>query len=137
MSIRIIGIFLLAILTTNVSLADKREDQALKASIQWLSLVDEQKYDDSWETASSYFKQAVTKEKWLRAVSSVRDPLGKIITRDVKSVSYTNSLPGAPDGDYVVIQFSTSIENKKESIETVTPMLDSDGKWRVSGYYIK
>ena len=48
-----------------------------------------------------------------------------------------SSIPGAPDGEYVVIQFKTSFENKKSGIETVTPMLDKDGKWRVSGYYIK
>lgn len=47
------------------------------------------------------------------------------------------SLPGAPDGKYVVIQYDTSFENKKAAVETVTPMLDKDGKWRVSGYYIK
>jgi hypothetical protein len=49
----------------------------------------------------------------------------------------SQSLPGAPDGEYVVIQFATSFENKKSAIETVTPMLDSDGEWRVSGYFIK
>ncbi len=47
------------------------------------------------------------------------------------------SLPGAPDGEYVVIQYNTEFENKKVAIETITPMLDDDGKWRVSGYYIK
>ncbi len=44
---------------------------------------------------------------------------------------------GAPDGEYVVIQFETSFEHKRSAIETVTPMMDRDGKWRVSGYYIK
>ncbi len=47
------------------------------------------------------------------------------------------SLPGAPDGEYVVISYETSFTNKKSAIETVTPMLDKDGKWRVSGYFIK
>jgi hypothetical protein len=45
-------------------------------------------------------------------------------------------LPGAPDGEYVVIQFESSFEKKKSAVETVTPMLEKDGKWRVSGYYI-
>jgi hypothetical protein len=27
--------------------------------------------------------------------------------------------------------------NKKEAVETVTPMKDEDGFWRVSGYYVK
>ena len=47
------------------------------------------------------------------------------------------SLPGAPDGEYVVIQFDTSFTNKKVAVETVTPMKDEDGIWRVSGYYVK
>ena len=68
---------------------------------------------------------------------AVRKPLGKLISRKVKTNVYTSSLPGAPDGDYVVIQFDTSFENKKTAVETITPMLDKDGVWRVSGYYIK
>ncbi|MGA9534411.1 MAG: DUF4019 domain-containing protein [Desulfobacterales bacterium] len=27
--------------------------------------------------------------------------------------------------------------NKTSAVETITPMLDKDGQWRVSGYYIK
>ena len=53
------------------------------------------------------------------------------------SKSYHTSLPSVPDGEYVVIQFKASFENKKSAIETITPMMVKDGKWRVSGYYIK
>jgi hypothetical protein len=55
----------------------------------------------------------------------------------VRDVLRTTSLPGAPDGDYVVIRFATSFEKKKSAIETVTPMRERNGTWRVSGYYIK
>jgi predicted SnoaL-like aldol condensation-catalyzing enzyme len=64
-------------------------------------------------------------------------PLGKVISRKLKTTSYQTTLPGAPDGQYVVIQFETSFQNKKSASEIVTPMVDKDGKWRVSGYYIK
>ena len=50
---------------------------------------------------------------------------------------YTTNLPGAPDGEYVVIQYKTSFQNKASAIETVTPMRDPDGVYRVSGYYIR
>jgi hypothetical protein len=70
-------------------------------------------------------------------MQAVRKPLGKLVTRKVKTKTYRTSLPGAPDGEYVVIEFETSFENKKWAVETVTPMMDKDGKWRVSGYYIK
>jgi len=100
-------------------------------------MVDEGKYADSWDEAAEYFKRAVKKEQWEESLLAVREPLGKLVSRELKSQTYKNSLPGAPDGQYVVIQFQSSFENKKSAIETVTPVLDKDGNWRVSGYYIK
>jgi hypothetical protein len=114
-----------------------REKAAIAAAEQWLTIVDKGKYAESWNESSEYFQQAVTQDQWEQAVQAVREPLGKLISRKVKSATYTTSLPGAPDGQYVVIQFNTSFGNKKSAIETVTPRMDSDGKWRVSGYYIK
>jgi TM2 domain-containing membrane protein YozV len=70
-------------------------------------------------------------------VKGVRAPLGALKTREVKSSRYKTSVPGAPDGEYVIIQFNTSFENKQSAVETVTPMREKDGSWRVSGYYIK
>jgi len=114
-----------------------REKTAISAAEKWLIIVDKGKYTESWNESSAYFKQAVTQDQWEQALRAARGPLGKLISRKIKSATYTTSLPGAPDGQYVVIQFSTSFENKKSGIETITPMMDKDGKWRVSGYYIK
>jgi len=79
----------------------------------------------------------VSKGQWKSSLEAVRTPLGNVLTRKLKSKQYTKTLPGAPDGEYVVIQYETSFKNKKNAIETITPMMDKDGKWRVSGYYIK
>ena len=113
------------------------EKAALTSSGAWLSLVDEGRYPESWDQAAEYFKNAVTKEQWLASLKAVRTPLGKVVVRKLKSKKYARSLPGAPDGEYVIIQYETQFEKKKSAIETVTPMLDKDGHWRVSGYYIK
>ena len=113
-----------------------KEKEAIKAALTWLSLVDKEQYDTSWNEAASYFKGAVSQQQWLQSMKSVRKPLGQNLSREVKSKQYATSLPGAPDGEYVVIQFVSSFSNKKSAIETVTPMLDTEGKWRVSGYYI-
>ena len=37
----------------------------------------------------------------------------------------------------MVLQFETSFVNAAGMIETVTPALDKDGKWKVSGYFVK
>ena len=63
--------------------------------------------------------------------------MGKLLSRKLKSATYKTTMPGAPDGEYVVIQYDSSFEHKQAAVETVTPMLGKDGKWRVSGYYIK
>ncbi|HBC56316.1 MAG TPA: hypothetical protein DCZ03_04050, partial [Gammaproteobacteria bacterium] len=36
----------------------------------------------------------------------------------------------------VVIQYMTEFENKANAVETITPMLDKDNRWRITGYYI-
>jgi hypothetical protein len=113
------------------------EEAAVAASQAWLALVDEGNYSGSWEEAAEYFRLAVTMEQFQRSMTAFRGPLGKVVSRELEAKEYTRTLPGAPDGEYVVIQYETSFENKKSAVETITPMLDNDGKWRISDYYIK
>lgn len=117
--------------------SNKPEDAAQAAAETWLKLVDDGMYDASWDGAAKLFKGAVTKDQWKQAAAGVRGPLGKTITRKVKSREYMEKVPGAPDGKYVVIQFDTVFEKKSSAVETITPMLDPDGAWRVSGYFIR
>ena len=113
------------------------ETAAVAAAKAWLLLVDGEQYAESWEEAAQFFKGAVQKEQWIQAMQSGRKPFGKNISRELQSKRYRTALPGAPDGEYVVIQFKASFENKKSTVETITPMLDKDGHWRISGYFMK
>jgi hypothetical protein len=115
----------------------KKEMAALSAAEKWLTIVDSQKYAESWKETAELFRNAVPPNQWAQSLRAVRKPLGKLVSREVKTKVFKTSLPGAPDGEYVVIQFETSFENKKAAAETITPMMDKDGVWRVSGYYIK
>jgi hypothetical protein len=117
--------------------AESPEDAAQKAAESWLVLVDSGKYPESWDEAAALLKGAMTREQWTQALEGVRSPLGKLQSRKIKSRQYAEKLPGAPDGKYVILQFDTVFEHKASAIETVTPMLDKDGSWRVSGYYLK
>jgi hypothetical protein len=130
---------LISLLTLSQPLlaGQSKEEAAIEASQAWLSLVDESKYVESWKEGATYFKGAVTQGQWIQSMVAFRKPLGKTLSRKFLSANYTTTLPGAPDGAYVVIQYQTSFENKLSAIETVTPMLDHDGAWKVSGYYIK
>jgi len=135
----VLALIILGILFSMNSLKanEVAEKAAATAAGAWVSLVDGGDYAESWNQAAGFFKNAVTKEQWQQSLKAVRAPLGKMVARKLKSKQYTKTLPGVPDGEFVVIQYETTFENKKSAIETVTPMLDKDGKWRVSGYYIK
>ena len=113
------------------------EAAAVESASAWLSLVDNEKYKESWDTAAAFFKGTVPEPHWIATMASGRKPFGKTISRELESKEYHTSQPGAPDGEYVVIQFKTSFANKKDAVETITPMREKDGTWRVSGYYIK
>lgn len=134
-----IGLTLCVILSANMTSAGQggKEEPAVVAAEGWLKLVDEGKFAESWKESAEYFKGAVKQDQWEQSIQSVRIPLGAVISRRLKTKNFATSLPGAPDGEYVVIQFATSFENKTSAVETITPMMDKDGQWRVSGYYIK
>lgn len=112
-------------------------NDAVTAAESWLAIIDSGKYMQSWGNAAQFFKDKVPDSQWETTLRQVREPLGSLVSREVANVQYLTYIPGAPKGDYVVIQFKTVFSRKGEGVETVTPMLDSDGTWRVSGYYIK
>ena len=110
---------------------------AMAAAEVWLALLDAGRVRDAWTAASQSFREAVTPEQWSEAVRMARGPLGAAGARKLVAANYTRSLPGAPAGEYVVIQYQVSFANQPLAIETVTPMKDRDGAWRVSGYYVR
>jgi hypothetical protein len=113
------------------------EQEAQEAAEAWLALVDAGKYGESWDGAAAIFKQQVKRDQWETMVGGVRGKAGALGSRSLKSAQFTKQLPGAPDGEYVVIQYAASFANKQAAVETITPMKDPDGVWRVSGYFIR
>jgi hypothetical protein len=107
------------------------------AAEAWLAIVDAGSYAQSWNEAARLFKNAIEEAAWEKALNGSRAPLGPVRSRTLKSTKYATNLPGAPDGEYVVVLFDTSFEKKQHAVETVTPMKEADGRWRVSGYFIK
>lgn len=113
------------------------EDAARDAALAWLALIDDAEFAVSWERAASVFTRRVSRGEWIRTIRSTRAPLGKVRSRSFSRAVYETRLPGVPDGEYIVIRYRTAFEHKAEAVETVTPMLDRDGLWRVSGYFVR
>lgn len=134
----LLAVSVFTVLPPTNTLADElAEQKALQSAKTWLSLVDRGEYQKSWSEAASFVKRTVSQSGWVDSIRAARTPLGTLRAREVVSKTYTRELPGAPDGEYVVIQFRANFARKSSGIETVTPMRDTDGVWRVSGYYIR
>ena len=84
--------------------ADKPEDAAQAAAESWLKLNDAGDYAGSWDQAANSLKGAVEQADWVQTSGRVRTPLGKLVSRKLKSREYREKMPGAPHGKYVVIQ---------------------------------
>lgn len=110
---------------------------ARAAAEAWLAALDAADYGATWDAAAALFRNAVPRAGWEQAARATRGPLGALQQRQLAGAQFTRTLPGAPDGEYVVIQYRTRFEHKAAAVETVTPMRDADGAWRVSGYFIR
>ena len=88
---------------------DEQNEEAVKSALEWLAIIDAGNYAESWENAASMFQKALTKDNWVETLNGLLPLYGKVNKREVKSSMYYSELPGAPAGEYVVIQFTTLI----------------------------
>jgi hypothetical protein len=127
-----------SILAVAFAYAQDSDTKAAQTSTEeWLALVDGQNYAASWDAAAAGFRARITREQWDAAVQGARAPLGAMKSRTLKSATATTTLPGAPDGQYVVFQFTSSFEHKAAALETATAVREADGTWRVGGYFVR
>lgn len=112
-------------------------DPAAKdAARDWVTLLDNQHWQESWRAAASLFRSKLSAEQWTSMVQPIRQPLGAVSSRTVQSTTKATSLPGAPAGDYEIIQFLTNFANKPAAVETVA-LTHEGATWKVSGYFIR
>ncbi len=112
-------------------------EAGIDAAARWLKLTDAKNYNASWQSAAKMFKSAITPEKWATTITSARDPLGEVVSRDLSNDQLTVTLPGMPDGRYLLLRYVTRFTNKAHAVESITLMKEPDGTWRVAGYFIK
>lgn len=107
---------------------------ATNLSQRWLALVDEGRYSESWAAAGKLFKANVQEDKWVQALTSGRQPLGKVVSRELAGREPRTEIQGAPAGSYILVAFATNFEQKSDMVETLTLIQEEDGQFQVAGY---
>lgn len=109
------------------------EDAAVDASDAWLAKLDAGDYLTCWQQTATVFRRGVSAEEFGKSIRDAREPLGKLVSRKVRTAQAARTLPNSPRGRYVVVQYDAVFENQKAALETVTQQLEGD-QWRVLGY---
>ena len=116
---------------------DPRASLAQEAARAWLAHTDRGDAAASWNDAGKQFRNAITVERWAQSLNQVRPPLGAVSQRALLKTQFRKSFPGAPDGEYAIVVFRTTFAKKANASETVTLEHESDGAWRVVGYFVQ
>ena len=113
------------------------EKAAAEAAAKWLKLMDEGKDAESWDELAATLQAVIPRQLWIGSTAPARRIMGGLVSRTVNSKQYATTLPGLPDGEYVMIQYNSVFEKKKAAMEVITVAKQEDGTWRVSGYFIQ
>ncbi|ALC15868.1 hypothetical protein DSOUD_1084 [Desulfuromonas soudanensis] len=117
---------------------EKEKAQAAAAAVDaFLQRVDSDRYAESWQISASLLKGKVPEQLWVDQLGKIRAVAGPLVERTEESMTYSTSAKDSPEGEYIVVTFDTSFERKKDASEIVTVTLDTDGVWRVAGYFIR
>lgn len=120
----------------DAAMVAQQDKAAEQAALGWVTLIDQGSWKDSWAAAGTLFRGAITADGWATKVEPVRAPLGKVETRRLHDVKAYAELPGAPEGEYRIVTFTTDFAKAPASVETVVMAREASG-WKVVGYYIR
>jgi len=122
--------------TAQDSAVSPAEAASIERAKAFLARIDAGDWAGSWELAGTPIRSEVTSREWQDRVEPVRAPLGTALSRELATVQRASSLPGAPEGEYQVMQFRTRFENEDgHSVETIVMKRGPEG-WEISGYFI-
>ena len=95
---------------------------------QWLVLVDDKNFAQSWKDAGKAFQTRQTADAWAGDANTKRVPLGAVASRDLKSIDLSRN-------NIAVIRYDTSFARKTGAVETITLTFENNS-WAVTDYSI-
>jgi hypothetical protein len=113
------------------------EKEVITAAEEFVALIDLGLFSESWDEGDHLLQIRTSRPDWISNLTLNHSLFGWVIERRPKLTSYRGSLPGLPDGDYVIVVFESFFEKKRSAIETVIMVLDEEGEWRSTGYTLK
>jgi hypothetical protein len=113
------------------------EQAAERQALGFLGYLDHGRFAESYAYTGMLIRAQLDRDAFAKQMEEkVRAGVGALLSRELINAGYTTTVPGAPEGQYVVLDYGASFANRQQAVETVT-LAFAKGYWRVSGYYIK
>ena len=88
---------------------------------------------NTWDLLSNELKESTAKISWSSTLIGFSTVFGKVVERDYKSSTFTDSLPDAPPGRYYICDFDSTF-SKMNASERIVLVLE-EGDWKIAGYF--
>jgi Protein of unknown function (DUF4019) len=112
------------------------ELSAQRQALGFLGYLDQGRFADSYAYTGMLIRTQLDRDAFSTQIQKTRVDTGALQSRELIDSAYTTTLPGAPEGQYVMLHYHAGFANRPDTVETVTLTL-AKGYWRVVGYYIK
>ena len=109
---------------------------AQRQALGFLGYLDQGRFADSYAYTGMLIRTQLDRDAFSTQIQKTRVGTGALQSRELIDAGYTTTVPGAPDGQYVILHYHASFANRQDAVETVT-LAFAKGYWRVAGYYIK
>ena len=111
-----------------VATAETDAAAAARAAEDFLILVDEGRWADSYAATGKQFRRLNTLERWSEVSQRLRPPPGELLTRDIVGNEF---VPAPPEG-YRLVKFRSAYSNGAQQTESLS-LAWEDGAWKVVG----
>lgn len=111
--------------------ASSEAEAAARAAEDFLNLIDESKWAESYAATGAQFRKLNSLATWSEVSTRVRTPLGPLLTRNLVTNEF---VPTPPDGTRLV-KFASTYADGTNQVESVSLAFE-DGAWRVVGIVI-
>ena len=109
---------------------------AERQALGFVGYLDQGRFADSYAYTSMLIRSQLDREAFSTQIQKTRAGTGALQSRELMDANYATTVPGAPEGQYVILHYHASFANRQDAVETVT-LAFAKGYWRVAGYYIK
>lgn len=138
MTVRLLGIAMLLLSAGPVAAQSNGGPATPPEAVQsvaqeWLALLDERKFEESWEEATPFFRERIDQSQWTQRGTRLVDSLGTSARRTLTAAHRRDSLRRTA-GPFIVLTYRT-IRNETP-LEELLVLGQNDDEWRVTGYRV-